>query len=135
MLDVVELEVVLAELGDMHQAFDVDRVEGDENAEGGHCRNGAFELLADALLHEEALEPVLDVARRLVGTALGARAVQADVVPAADRLVFFLGEHGLDGAVHEQVGIAPDRRGEVGVMLVGKAEVADVVGAVHGLAQ
>jgi hypothetical protein len=39
----------------------------------------------------------------------------------------------LDGAVDDQVRVAADRRGEVGVGRVGEAEVADVVRAVHGL--
>jgi hypothetical protein len=51
------------------------------------------------------------------------------------RRVFLAGQHGLDRAMHQQVGIAADRRGEVGVVLVGQAEVADVVRAVHRLAQ
>ena len=36
-------------------------------------------------------------------------------------------------AVHDEVGVAPDRRGEVGVALQVEAEVADVVGGVHRL--
>ncbi len=92
--------------------------------------------LADLVLHVVALEPVLDVARRLVGAALGQRAMHAELGPAAAAgLVLLAGEHGLDGAMHQQVGIAPDRRGEVRVGLVAQAEVADVVRAVHRLPQ
>jgi hypothetical protein len=42
-------------------------------------------------------------------------------------------QDGLDDPVHQQVGVAPDRAGEVGVGLVGQAEVAAVDGRVDGL--
>ena len=70
----------------MHQAFDEDVVEGDEDAEGHDRRDAAGELLADAILHVVALEPGFDVARGLVGAALGGRAVQADLGPVAGRV-------------------------------------------------
>jgi hypothetical protein len=38
-----------------------------------------------------------------------------------------------EGAVDEEVGVAPDRRGEVGVFRQVQAEVADVLGVVLGL--
>ena len=37
--------------------------------------------------------------------------------------------------MHEQIGITADRRGEVGVVLIGQAEVTDIIRAVHGLTQ
>ncbi|MCY1228262.1 hypothetical protein D9M72_405640 [compost metagenome] len=42
-------------------------------------------------------------------------------------------QHRLDRAVHQQVGVAADRAGEVRVGLVRQAEVADIVRAVHRL--
>jgi hypothetical protein len=42
-------------------------------------------------------------------------------------------QHRLDGAMNEQVRIAPDRRGEVRVGLVAEPEVANVVRAVNSL--
>ena len=118
----------------MQQALDEDVVERDEEAEGHDRRHAAGELLADAVLHEVALEEGDHVAGGVVGAALGHRAVQADLLPVAGA-VLLAAERGLDAAVDQQVGVAPDRRGEVGVGLVGEAEVADVIGAVHRLLQ
>jgi hypothetical protein len=55
-------------------------------------------------------------------------------VGSSGKLVFALGQDGLDDAVHQQVGVAPDRAGEMRVGLVGQAEVAAVDGGVDGLA-
>src|SRR5688572_15526366 len=57
----VELEVVAAELGDVHQAVDEVLVERDEEAERGDAGDSAAEGLADVVAHVEALEPGLDV--------------------------------------------------------------------------
>ena len=77
----VEVEVVAAELGDVDEAVDVEVVERDEDAEARHAADRAVEALADLVLHEVALEPVLDVARRVVGAPLGERAVHAELGP------------------------------------------------------
>ncbi|EXI77174.1 MAG: hypothetical protein AW12_03136 [Candidatus Accumulibacter sp. BA-94] len=130
----VELEVLVAQFRNVHQAFDVDLIESDEDAEGDDGGDRSGEGLADPLTHVVALEPVADVARRLVGAALGQRAVHADFLPLARR-VRPAGERCLDRAVHQQIGVAADRRGEMGVMLIGEAEMADVVRAVDRLAQ
>jgi hypothetical protein len=128
----VELVVVLAEVGDVHEAVDVELVEGHEEAEVRDAGNGAVELVAHVVLHVVALEPGLDVARRLVGAPLRFRAVDADRMQVS-RLVALARQHRLDGAVHQQVRIAADGRGEVGVRVVGEAEMPDVLGAVHRL--
>ena len=135
MLDVVKLEVIRAKLGDMDQTFDINRIERDKNTKAGHRRNGPIENFANPLLHEVALQPVFDIPRRFVSPSLGARALQTDVVPTANRRVLFTRKHRLDGAMHQQIGIAPNRRGEMGVMLVSQAEMADIVRAVHRLLQ
>src|SRR5574337_238118 len=54
---IIEMEVVLAQFGDVHQALDEDVVQGHEHAERGDRRNAADELLADLVLHVVALEP------------------------------------------------------------------------------
>src|SRR5690349_6764175 len=71
MLAGVEMEVVAAELGDMHQSLHVDIVERHERAEPGDPADAAREDLADAVFHVVALEPGSHVARCFVGTALG----------------------------------------------------------------
>src|SRR5438132_1710793 len=53
----VELEIVLPELGDVHQTLHVEFVERHEDAETRHRRDRAYELLADAVAHVVALEP------------------------------------------------------------------------------
>src|SRR5262249_44617917 len=67
----VEVEVVAAELGHVHQPLYVDLVEGHKHAERGDAARAALEHLADAVLHVPALEPGGDVARSFVGAALG----------------------------------------------------------------
>ncbi|EKE16686.1 MAG: hypothetical protein ACD_10C00851G0001 [uncultured bacterium] len=135
MLDVVKLEVILSQLGNMNQTFDINRIECNKNTKPGHCRNGAIEHFADALLHEIAFQPVLDIARRLVSPPFGARTMQADIIPTANRSVFLTGQHRLDRTVHEQIGIAANRRSEMGVMLVSQTKMTNVIRAVHRLPQ
>ena len=131
-LGLVVVEVVLAEFGDVNQAFDEDVVDRDEHAEAGHRADGAVVFVADAVLHEIGLQPGVDIAGGVVGAALGHRAVGADFHQALGGQFLAL-QHGLDAAMHQQVGITADRRGEVGVGLVGQAEVPLVVGAVDRL--
>src|SRR3990172_355016 len=130
----IELEVVPAQLGNVHQTLHVHTVERDEYAEAGDRGYRPLELLAHAILHVVALQPGLDLARRVVGAPLGLRAVPAQIDPAA-RGVALAPKHGFDRAVDQQVRVAPDGRGEMGVMLVGEAEMADVLRAVDRLAQ
>ena len=87
-----------------------------------------------AVAHVVALEPGSDLACRVVGAAFGLRAMRPQFRPVA-RVVAPAREHGLDRSVNEQVGIAPDRRSEVGVVLVGEPEMADVLRAVDRLLQ
>src|SRR6185436_6100818 len=60
----IEMEIVAAELRHVHEAVDVEAIERDEDAEARHAADRAVEALADLVLHEIALEPVLDVAGR-----------------------------------------------------------------------
>ena len=75
------MEVIAAELGHVHEAVDVEAVERDEDAEARDAADRAVEALADLVLHEIALEPVLDIAGRVVGAALGERAMHAELAP------------------------------------------------------
>src|SRR6185503_3570878 len=108
----VEVKVVAAELGHVHQPLDVDVVERYEYPEGSDAACAAVEGLSDAVLHVVALEPGGNVARRLVGAPLGGGAVRAQLAPVS-RLVAAAVERRLDGTMHEQIGIAADRRREV----------------------
>jgi len=103
----VEMKVVAAQIGYMHQSLDVHVVERNKNPKPHHRTDGAVECLADAIAHVIALEPRLDIARRLVGTALRLRAMHAEFLPVAG-IVALVVQHSLDRAVHKQVRIAPD---------------------------
>ncbi len=52
--------VVVAELGNMYQPFDIDIVEFDEQAKTGDGGHGAVKLVADLVLHILAFQPVHD---------------------------------------------------------------------------
>ena len=95
----VELVVIIAQFGHMHQAFDVHAIECDEDAEIGDAGDGAFEFLADFILHVVALEPLLHITRGVVGAALGHGAMRAQRFPLAGVIDFLL-HHGFDRAMH-----------------------------------
>src|SRR5438046_8320528 len=77
----IEVKVVAAQLGDVHQTIDVEAVERHEQAEMRDAADSSFEGLSDPILHVVALEPALDVARRVIGTALGLRTMLAELRP------------------------------------------------------
>ncbi|MCY1290883.1 hypothetical protein D9M70_400460 [compost metagenome] len=150
----VEVVVVARQRGDVHQTLHIDVGQLDEDAEAGHRGDHAGEGLAYPLAHVFALQPVDHVAGRLVGAPLGHRALLAKLLQARlvvgidarlrharradalDMLGLPLGaDQAADRAVHQQVRIAADRRGEVGVGLVVQAEVAVVLRGVHRLAE
>ena len=122
----------------MHQAVDKQIVETDEEAKAGHAGDNPGEDVAYLILHEVALQPVGDFARRFISAAFGHRAVLAQlqhlfhaVVPAAGlRAVAFMpllfGQQIFDGAVQRQIRVTTDRRGEVGIGLQREAKVAAV---------
>ena len=106
----IEVEIVATEFGDVHQAIDVEAVERHEEAETRHAADRAVEVLADLVLHEVALEPVDDVARCVIGAALGHRRVRTQLVPGHSRWCVPLArQHGLDRTMDKQVRIAADR--------------------------
>src|SRR5690606_32507968 len=73
-LDRIEVVVITRQRRDMNQTLDVDILELHEQAETGRRSHHTRIDLADAILHELALEPVDHVARCLVGAAFGLRA-------------------------------------------------------------
>src|SRR6266550_230165 len=100
----VEVKVIVAELGDVHQPVDVEAVERDEQSEMRDTAHRAGENFSDLVLHEIALEPVLDISRRIVGAALGERAMHSQLGPRrAGRTIALAGETRLDAAVDQQV--------------------------------
>ena len=131
----VEVEVILAQLRDMQQAFDVHVVQQHKHAKAGDGADLAGEHFAHLVAHEVALQPGVHIAGGVVGAAFGHRTVFAQRRPGLRRGVLAALQDGLDGAVHQQIRIPANRRGEVGVSLIRQAKVADVVRAVHRLLQ
>ena len=76
----IEVVVIARQRGDVHQAFDVDIFQLDEQAKARHRSDHALEGFADAILHELALEPVDDVTGRFISAPLGQRALLAQLL-------------------------------------------------------
>jgi hypothetical protein len=102
----------------VHQPVDEVVIERDEEPEGHDARDAAREGAADVVAHVIALEPVLDVAARIVGAPLGLRAVAPERLPIFLK-VFFIGKNGFDRAVNQKIRVAADRRGEMHVGIEG----------------
>ena len=75
------MEVIASELGDVDEAVDIEIVERHEDTEARDAADRSAERLSDLVLHEVALEPILDIARRFVRAPLGERAVFAELGP------------------------------------------------------
>ena len=115
----IEMEVVGSQRADVHKAFDEYVVEGDEDSEGGDPGDRRIEHLAQLVQHELALEPRDRVARRVVGPALGHRAVVAEHrqgrTPSRLEVTgTATPQRVADRTMHDEIGITSDRRGEMG---------------------
>ena len=132
--DRVVVIIIVGQSGNMYKALDIHAIELDEDAERGHRTDGALEHLAHLVEHVLALEPVDHVARGLVGTAVGHRAMIADhqhVLMGVGKIPGLApGQHMTYRAVHEQVGIAPDRRSEMRIGLLRQTKVTEKLRAV-----
>src|SRR6476620_8794084 len=113
-LRALEVVVIVAQLGDVHQPFDIELVERDEDTEGGNRADTAHERFAHFVAHVIRLQPVHHVPGCLVGATLGHGAVRTERMPIAWLVALAL-EHRLDRTVHEKVGVTADRRGEMRV--------------------
>src|SRR5690606_22288791 len=129
--DRIERVVVMRQLGDMDQAVDLGLLQLDEQSEAGHPADHPAELAADVLLHPGRPVALVDLPLGILGTAGALGTLQRQLRHVARRIAELLralaGERVLDGPVHQQVGIAPDRRGEVRIGFQCQAEVADVL--------
>src|SRR5690606_19823845 len=133
----VEVVEVAWQLGHVDQAVDLGLVELDEQAEAGHAADRAVELGAHMLLHPRGAVALVHLAFGFLGTARALGALQRQrrhLARAVEDLAAPPRQHVLDRAMHQQVRIAPDRRGEMRVGLQCQAEMADVVGRIHRLA-
>ncbi len=131
------LIVVIAQVVDVQQAVHGHLEDLHETAELDHRRDEALEGLADALTQIAALEvsryePVGFIRPFLEpGGALTQSGELGWLVERRGRAA--RADQSLECAMHHQVGIAADRRGEVRVVLQRQSEVPDVGGLVYGL--
>ena len=77
----VEVKVIAAELGHVHESVDIQSIERHENAEARDAGDRAGELFPDPVLHVVTFEPLQHIARCIIGAPLGHRAVQAQRIP------------------------------------------------------
>ena len=132
----IEVEVIAAQLGHMHESVDIQAIECDEKAEMSDAANRARKDFPDAILHEIALEPVFHIASRIVGTSFGHRAMHPKLRPrSTDWVITLAGKTRLNTAMNQQIRVAANRRGKVRVGIVAEPEMADIVGPVHRLLQ
>ena len=126
---------IVRQLGDVDQAVDLGIVEFDEQAEAGDAADDAVELAADVLFHPRRAVALVDFALGLIGATLAFRTLQRQRRHAAlrirERRRLRIGQRMLDRAMHQQIRIAADRRGEMRISLQRKTEVADVLGRIH----
>ena len=128
---------VIAQVVDVQQAVGADRRELHERAELDHGRDETFERLADAIAQVYALEPRVHVAIGFVGAflelrELGARERELPAV-VSQAIRIRIRQHRAQAAMHDEVGIAADRRGEMRVVLERETEVPDVLRLIHRL--
>src|SRR5690606_765035 len=150
----VEVVVITRHRRHVNQSFDVDIRQLYEQTKAGYCGDDPREALTFTILHELALEPVDDIASRLVGATLGHRTLLTKLLQSrlVIRIDTRLGHRGraltahmrslatrtnnaANGAMDQQVRIAPDWRGEVRISLIIEAEMPVVVGAVDRLTE
>ena len=142
----VELVVVLAECTDVHETLDVQVLQLNEDAERRHGCHRRSECLTEVVAHEVTLQPVLKIAYRQICATLGERYRFRD----ARERIFVVGidaflrkarctAHTFNARVrafanqvaqcpmHQQVCVAPNRRGEVCVVPERKSKVAQIM--------
>ena len=122
--------IVVAQRLEPQQPVDVDATELHETAVLDHGGDQSLEALAEPLPQIAALEESVDAAIGLVRPLLQLRELRTRhrefglaMAPAA-RIPRI--EHRLERAMHHEIGITTDRRGEVGVLTEREAEVPDV---------
>ena len=135
----VVAEIFVADGARRDEAVGAGLVELDEQAGARDAGDAAFEGRADAVGEEMRDQPVDGLALGLHGAALGGRDAAPRSRPSAARSCAVRQAVGAElqradqRAMHDQVGIAADRRGEVRVAAQVEAEMAVVLGGVFGL--
>ncbi len=134
-------EEIVAESGHGHESLHEIVLERHEHAERCHTRDVGVELPLELVLHEHDLLPQEALALRLLRAALPLRGEGPDLAhPIVDRVEVLRRhrvarlEQARELAVHDQVRIAADRRGEVAVVRRGQGVVTAALLGVERLA-
>jgi hypothetical protein len=119
------------------EPFHEDVIEKDEEPEGGHAADRAPELVAEVALHELHLLELDRVAFRRDGDTLAPggplRRGGEDLLPPTLGDAIPVEDRGGDEAVHDEVRVTADRRGEMRVVPRGEGEVGLRLGRVSRL--
>ena len=75
------VEVVLTQIADVYQTFDINIVQGHKQAEIGHAGNLAAEYFTDFILHIVGFQPVFHVAAGIIGAPFGKRSMRTRLRP------------------------------------------------------
>ena len=122
--------IVVCECRDVYQAINIDIIQRDKETKVGDIGNAPGECFANAVAHEFAFEEIHCVARCFVGTAFGHRAMFAFFHHAFCAVAVIVARAALqlvaNGAMHQQIGIAANGRGEMRIVFEGKAEMAAI---------
>ena len=115
-----------------------DLAEAGEEARADQAGDLALPRLVPAALEQQVLEQpreadVVGEVLDLGGLALAGRRVRGELGEVVGRRVVALAELAQQRAVHDEVGVAADRRGEVAVRRAREARVAEVARVVAGL--
>ena len=120
----------------MYQAFYINILQLDKQAERGCACNNTRVGLTDPVQHEFTLEPVDSIARSIICAPFRCRTMLTEIVHSIHGIVktlrFLSGQQMTNSPVHEQVRIAPNWRGKVSIVIVRQPEMADIVRRVFG---
>ncbi len=138
MARLVVAEIFVADGARRHEAVGAGVVELHEQAGAGDAGDAALEGGADAVGEEMRDQPVVGLALGHHGAALGGGDLRGDLgqllaVGRSRAAAVAELERADQPAMHDQVGVAADRRGEMRVAAQVEAEVAVILGGVFGL--
>ena len=148
----IEAVVVVTQFGHMHQAFDENIVKLNKQTEACHRGDRRDKFVADLVLHVFAFQPVDHAITCGIRAPFSHRRVFAEAqhVVHVVRINLGLGQLRRIGlllyalmlgitdqvtntAMHEQIWVAPNRRGEVSIRFVPKTEMPYVLGLINRL--
>ncbi len=138
MAALVIVEIFRAKGSDRDQPVGAGLAQLDEQAGAGDAGDAALETRADAVGEVMRDQAVDGLALRLHRAPLGQRNMRGDLTEGFRRLAVGQGafaepERADQRAVHDEIGIAADRRGEMRVAAQIQAEMTVILGGIFGL--